>query len=128
VAARGDWRFMNNCVLVLGESGSGKSTSIRSLPHEETFILKVIPKPLPFKGSEKLYPIVDFKELTGNQYVCESADKIMSVIQHVSNKRPDIKNLIIDDCNYIMTADFMEKAFVKGYDKFTELAKNMWDI
>ena len=119
---------MNNAVLILGESGSGKSTSIRSLPPEETFILKVISKPLPFRGAEKLYPTVDFKELTGNQYVCESAEKILSVIQHVNNKRPDIKNLVIDDCNYIMTSEFMEKAFTKGYDKFLEMAKNIWDI
>jgi hypothetical protein len=119
---------MNNAVLVLGESGSGKSTSIRSLPHEETFIIKVISKPLPFRGSERLYPTVNFTELTGNQYISEDYQKVMACIKHVNNKRPDIKHLIVDDCNYLMTSEFMDKAFSKGFDKFTEMAKNMWDM
>ena len=41
---------MAESILILGESGTGKSTSIRTLPHEETFVLNVLNKPLPFRG------------------------------------------------------------------------------
>ena len=48
---------MAQSVLVIAESGAGKSTAIRNLRPEETFIINVANKPLPFKGWKNLYPI-----------------------------------------------------------------------
>ncbi len=50
---------MSNTSLIMGESGTGKSTSIRNLNPKETFIINVLNKPLPFKGYKSNY-----KELT----------------------------------------------------------------
>ena len=47
---------MNNFVVILGSSGNGKSSSIKSLDPKETFIINVLNKNLPFKGSKKKTP------------------------------------------------------------------------
>lgn len=119
---------MSNNVLIIGESGTGKSTSIRTLPHEETFIINVINKPLPFKGAGKKYTKFSKDNLTGNYYAGDNHDEIMKVISYVNLKRPEIKYLVIDDMGYTLTNDFMRSALVKGYDKFSMLAKDAWEI
>src|SRR5947208_3108195 len=93
-------RFMSNAVLVIGESGSGKSTAIRTLPPEETFIINVIGKNLPFKGANKKYTKLSVDGLTGNYYCSDNAANIRRVINLINTKRNDIKYLVIDDCGY----------------------------
>lgn len=119
---------MSNNVLIIGESGSGKSTSIRNLPPEETFIINVINKPLPFKGAAKRYIPISADGLTGNYYATDDHETIMRVIKLVNNKRLEIKYLIIDDLGYTLTNDFMKKALIKGWEKFSEMAKDMWEL
>jgi len=119
---------MSNNVLIIGESGTGKSTSIRTLPENETFILNVINKPLPFRGANKKYSSLSPDSLTGNYYASDDHAKIMRIIAYVNNKRPDIKYLVIDDFGYTITNDFMKSALVKGYDKFSTLAKDAWEV
>lgn len=115
-------------VLIIGESGSGKSTSIRTLPAEQTFLINVINKPLPFKGSNKLYNKLSSDGLTGNYYATDDHAVIMRVINLVNSKRPDIKYLVLDDAGYTLTNDFMRGALQKGYEKFSILAKDFWEI
>lgn len=115
-------------VLIIGESGTGKSTSIRTLPPKETFIINVINKPLPFKGASKNYLKLSPDGLTGNYYASDDHPTIMRVINTVNSKRPDIKYLIIDDMGYTLTNEFMRSALVKGYDKFSVLAKDAWEV
>lgn len=119
---------MSNNVLVIGTSGSGKSTSIRTLPPEETFCLNVLNKPLPFKGAQKRYTPLSSDGLTGNYYASDDHAAIMRVIRLVNTKRPEIKYLVIDDFGYFLTNSFMRAALVKGYDKFSMLAKDGWEI
>lgn len=113
---------MNNSILILGDSGTGKSTSIRTLPPKETFILNVINKPLPFRGSAKLYTKLSSDGLTGNYYCTDEAAQIKRVMNLVNNKRPDIKYLVLDDFGYVPMNAFMKRAMVKGYDRFSEIA------
>lgn len=115
-------------VLLIGESGSGKSTSIRTLPPEQTFLINVINKPLPFKGSNKLYSKLSVDGLTGNYYSTDKHETIMRIINLVNDKRPDIKYLVIDDAGYTLTNDFMRGALQKGFEKFSILAKDFWEI
>jgi adenylate kinase family enzyme len=119
---------MSNSVLILGESGSGKSTSIRTLNPEETFIINVIGKPLPFRGAKAKYNQLSSDGATGNYYATDDIVKLDRVIDLVDTKRVDIKNLIIDDFGYTVTNSFMRKANQRGYDKFIEMAKDMFDI
>lgn len=118
---------------VIGESGSGKSTSLGKVEElgliglipEETAIINVMDKPLPFKGSRKSYG----KMISdgGNYASVSDGPTIVKILEHLNN-RPDIKNVIIDDGQYIMAEEFMAKAKKKGYDKFNEIAKNMYDV
>lgn len=119
---------MSNSILLLGESGSGKSSSLRNLNPEETFVINVIGKPLPFRGAKSKYVPLSPDGLTGNYYATDDTTTIKRVINLVNNKRTDIKNLIIDDFGYTVTNSFMRKANQRGYDRFVEIAKDMFDI
>ena len=119
---------MSTSVLVIGESGTGKSTSIRTLPPEETFILSVLGKSLPFRGANKNYTKLSPDGLTGNYYASDDHARIVKVIKTINEKRPDIKYFVIDDFGYSITKNFMNKALERGYDKFSNLAKDAWDI
>jgi len=112
-------------VLVIAESGSGKSTSIETLDPKETFIINVANKPLPFKGWKSKYIQWSKENPTGNLYGKADADSIHACMRYVSEKRPEIKSIVIDDFQYMMGFEYMEKALEKGYDKFTKMAANL---
>lgn len=118
---------MSNMILIIGESGSGKSTSIRNLNHEETVIINVLNKPLPFLGYKKKYTSIINDNKTANYFASDDSKKIRECINRI-NKNNSIKNLIIDDFQYIMANQFMKKALEKGYDKFTEIGQSAWQI
>jgi len=118
---------MSNNLLIIGDSGTGKSTSIRNLNPSETFIINVINKNLPFRGAGKLYTRLSPDGLTGNLYSSDDPKQIRRVLKLINEKRLEIKNLIIDDFGYIIMNDFMRKALIKGYDKYSEIAKECAD-
>jgi hypothetical protein len=119
---------MSTNVLILGDSGTGKSTSIRTLPSQETFILNVIGKPLPFRGANKKYKKLSADGKEGNYYSSDNAQHIKRIIQLINQKRDDIKYLILDDCGYVIMNDFMKKSLEKGYEKYNTLGKEFSDI
>jgi len=113
---------MSVITLIIGESGTGKSTSIRTLNNEETFIINVLDKPLPFKGYKASYkPKVNYS-------TTDKASQILLQIKYINEKMPHIKNVIIDDSQYIMANEFMRRARERGFEKFTEIAQNFWNI
>lgn len=113
---------MSTSVLVLGESGSGKSTSMRNLDPESTVILNTINKPLPFKGWK-----TKFK---GKIHTTDKTGTIIKTISKISEAEEykHIKTIIIDDAQYLMANEFMRRAGEKGYEKFTEMANHMWSV
>lgn len=119
---------MSNLSIIIGESGTGKSTSIRNLNASETFIINIIDKPLPFRGYRSKYKAMTGDGAEGNYYATDDYSKIIKVLNHISNKRPDIKTIIIDDFQFIMTNEFMRRVMERGYDKFSEIAKHAWEI
>jgi hypothetical protein len=104
----------------MGESGCGKSTSIRNLDAKETYLINVLGKSLPFK-SKGYKP----KE---NYFQSDDAKLIAQCIRHISLKKPDIKTIVIDDFGYLMTTSFMHSALERGYDKYSILAKDIWEV
>lgn len=111
---------MAKIIAVVGDTGTGKSTSIRTMDPKDTYIVSVAGKELPFKGSEKLY-----NREAKNYKVVESASEILTLIRTLGKDYPNIKNVVIDDANYIMGFDLVNKATETGYTKFSLLAKNM---
>ena len=121
---------MSNVICLAGWSNSGKSTSLKYLDPAETFIISCTNKQLQIPGFRKKYPkvaVVDGK-LTGNWYVSNQYDKITNILKLVSKNRSDIKTVVIDDINYCLSNEIMENATVKGFEKFTQQAKNYYDL
>lgn len=119
---------MSKSVLIIGQSGTGKSTSIRNLNPEETFIINVLNKPLPFRGYAKNYVKENSESKKMNMAVTDNPKKIIDFINAINERRSEIKTLIIDDFQYVMSNEFMREALTKGYDKFSLIAKNAWEI
>ena len=108
---------------IVGSTGTGKSTSIKHLDPKETYIINVAKKELPFKGSEKLYNTEskNYKEI-------DDANEIARLLRAISDKAPHIKNIIIEDSNYIMGFNIVSKATEVGYMKFSLMAKDMVEL
>jgi hypothetical protein len=97
-------------VLILGESGSGKSASLRNFKPEEIGIINVNGKPFPFRNQ--------LKSVNTDSYT-----KIQSAL-----KNSKVKTLVIDDSQYLMANEFMRMAKVTGYQKFTDIGLNFWNL
>lgn len=97
-------------VLIMGESGSGKSASLRNFEPGEIGILNVASKPLPFR---KKLPKVDN---AGYQKI----EKALA--------NPSLKAYAIDDSQYLMAFEMFAKAKETGYGKFTDCAKRFYDL
>lgn len=116
---------MANLIGLFGPSGTGKSTSLGEVPEldikglnpEETVILSISGKPLPFRGWKKKFPLGE------RFFVTEDHEQVVNLIGKVNSERSDIKNIVIDDAGYLMTFVFMDKANEKGYDKFSKIAE-----
>lgn len=114
---------MGNIVMVLGPSGVGKSTSIKTLDADKTIIINVLHKPLPFKGARALYS----KE-RNNLFCLSDTAKVEAYVRAISDRRPECRHVVIDDATYLMRNEYFEKAQVKGYEKFTELARRFQQL
>lgn len=90
--------------MVYGQSGTGKSTSLRNFKNDEVAVVNVSGKPLPFKGDIKPYNTDNYQ-------------KIMSAISQT-----DRKSIVIDDATYLMVNEFMRTAKQTGYQKYTDMA------
>ena len=116
---------MAQSVLVIADSGTGKSTAIRNLNPDETFIINIANKPLPFKGWKKNYTLINKENPKGNLASASSAAGIIKAINHVDQKMPFIKTLVVDDWQYMSSFEYFDRAHEKGYDKFTQIAANL---
>lgn len=116
---------MGQGILIIAESGSGKSTSVETLDPKETFIINVANKPLPFKGWKKKYVLWSKDNPSGNMYDKAGAQNIEACIKYVNEKRPDIKNIIVDDFQYMSSFEFFDRSDEKGYEKFTQIGAHL---
>lgn len=114
---------MSRIIGIVGPSGSGKSTSLRTLNHEETYMINVLDKALPFKGSGQLY-----NKDNKNYFSTESYSEIITVLRAIDANRPEIKTVILDDIGFVMQTEFFARSAEKGYDKFTDIGQHMFLI
>lgn len=91
-------------VLILGASGSGKSTSLRNFSKGEVCVLNVAGKPLPFRGN------LD----TVNNATYESIGQTL--------KKNEFKTYVVDDSQYLLAFEMFDRAKETGYGKFTDIA------
>ena len=112
---------MSYATLILGESGTGKSTSLRNLDPSKTLLIQAVKKPLPFRS--KAWQPLTKDNPTGSIFVCDDANKINDIL-----KRSTREVIVIDDFQYIMSNEFMNRSDEKGYEKFTDIGKHAWTI
>lgn len=114
---------MANVCMLLGKSGTGKSTSIKNLKPEETIIFNTLKKRLPFKGSQTVYNVEK-----KNLFNVDSHTSLINLLQNVNEKALHCKNVIIDDMIYMMRKEYFQRAKETGYAKYTELAQHFQQI
>ena len=92
--------------MVYGQSGTGKSTSLRNFPVNEVAVINVSGKPMPFRTKLEVYNTDDY-------------GKVINAITKTQRK-----SIVIDDATYLMVGEFMRNAKVIGFQKFTDMAMN----
>ena len=114
---------MANNVIILGRSGTGKSSSIKTLDPKETVIVNVLKKKLPFKGSQTLYNTDNKNLLNMDDYT-----QVINMLQYIDKSMPNVKNIVIDDAIYVLRKEYFKRAKEQGYGKYTELAQHFQQI
>ena len=112
---------MSIATLILGNSGSGKSTSLRHLDPSKTILIQCIKKPLPFRAEG--WKAKSSLKAEGNIVQTDNPALIERIMR---NSPHDV--VIIDDYQAVMVNELMSRSSEKGYDKFTDIGKNAWNI
>ena len=109
--------------MIIGTSGSGKTTSLEKLDPKQTFYIDADGKGLSWKGWRKQY-----NKENKNYFQCDAPEQIFSLMQTIDEKQKQIKFLVIDTLNGCMVADEMRRAKEKAYDKWVDLAQSVYNI
>lgn len=126
---------MNSTLVgIVGSAGTGKSTAffrepalgIVGLDPKTTFVINVSGKPFPSRGWRNIYS--PFEGKTGNYLNAEDANVISKAMIYVSESRPEITNIVVDDFQYLMAFELIEKALRKDWDKWNEIAMHCMQV
>ena len=112
---------MSVSVLILGESGTGKSASLRNMNPEKTLMIQAIKKPLPFRSANWKQVIQGTQ--AGNVFVTDQFDRIITIMTKTQREI-----IIIDDFQYVLANEFMRRSQETGFAKFTEIGRHAWEI
>lgn len=121
---------MGTPVLILGDSGAGKTYSLRNVKPDNTILLQCIPKLLPFKSTGwKLHGkvLADGSRQQGNIFRFDDWNRIGELITRFGT-HPTKRVLIIDDFQVVMQHENMMRAYQTGFQKFTEMADHVWQL
>lgn len=107
--------------MIIGESGTGKTTSLRNLNPADVLLIQAVRKPLPFKSTE--WKPANKANPDGSIIHSDQSPKIVEMMQRTT--KPII---VLDDFQYILANAFMRRSAEVGFQKFTDIAKDAWDI
>ena len=116
---------MAKVIGIIGESGSGKTTSMRNLDPSTTMIVDCDKKGLPWRGWRDQY-----NGDKGNYIATDTPTTVMTVLKNVNEKEKyqHIRTVVIDTINGVMVSEEMRNAKVTGFGKWTDLAHYVWEI
>lgn len=116
---------MSKVIGIIGESGSGKTTSMRNLDPETTFYIDCDKKGLSWKGWKQQY-----SGEKKNYVATDTPSTLMNCLKHINDDEQyqNIKTVVIDTINGVMVAEEMRNAKVQGFGKWTDLAQYVWEI
>ena len=109
--------------MILGESGSGKTFSLRNFNPDEVILIQAVSKPLPFRNSFKPW---DSKAKTGSIVVTDQSKNICKAIETFPSYGKKV--IVVDDYQYTMANEYMRRSSETGFTKFTEIARHAWNI
>lgn len=112
---------MSYATLILGESGTGKTCSLRNLDPKNTLLIQPVRKPLPFRSAG--WKEIKEKGDGNNIFVCADPMKILAAM-----RASPFDVIVVDDWQYILASMFMASRNIKGFDKFTDIGGAGFDI
>ena len=112
---------MSIATLILGQSGTGKSTSLRNFNAADCLLIQAIKKPLPFRSGD--WQLCTKENPNGSVFCTDKASSICQAIE-----RTQKKIIVIDDFQYVMANEFMRRSHEKGFEKFTDIGRAAWDV
>lgn len=112
---------MSVATMILGESGTGKSTSLRGLDPARTLLIQTIRKPLPFRSAG--WKVKASMKADGNIIQTDSAEIIEKAMRSLPHEI-----VVIDDFQYMLANEFMRRSDEKGFEKFTDIGRHAWDV
>ena len=104
---------MSKIVLIIGKSGSGKSFSLKNLEKETSAIICPMPKGLPFRNDLDRIVTPDHAKISRSLKKAAEAGR---------------KLIVIDDFQYVMVKEFMDRVNEKGFQKFNDIAAHAYEI
>ena len=108
-------------VMIIGESGSGKTYAIKNLNPETVGIFLCEKNRLPFRKQFKTYKVRNMESEDGK--IIRQGQVISGILA-----KPKQKRYVIDDSQYIMANEYFDRAREKGYDKFTDIGSNFRNL
>ena len=116
---------MGKIIGVMGDSGAGKTTSMRNLDPKTTFYIDCDKKGLSWTGWKQNY-----NDKTKNYTKTDKPQVALQALRHINDdeKLKNIKTVVIDTINGLMVADEMRRSKEKGYDKWQDLAQSIYDL
>lgn len=117
---------MSIATMILGESGTGKSTSLRNMNPSNTLLIQAVKKPLPFRSNG--WKAATKENQDGSVFVSDKADIIVKAMTRTSKEI-----IIIDDFQYVMANEFMRRVTDvevgnAAFAKYNEIARHAWDV
>ena len=112
-------------VMITGPSGSGKTYSLKTFGTDDVGILSVEKGRLPFKSDLKIIKVKSFNDNEHSPAQANAAKYswIMSVIKNAKTK-----SIVIDDSQYLLAGEFFDRAYEKGFDKYTAIGANFRNL
>ena len=112
---------MSIACMILGQSGTGKTASLRNLDPAHTLLIQCISKPLPFRSEG--WTLRSKANPQGNIYRTDNSAHIVTAME-----RSTAEVVVIDDYQAVMVNELMGRSTEKGYEKFTDIAKGAWNV
>lgn len=122
---------MSIATLILGESGTGKSTSLRNLNPEKVSVYQCTNKPLPFRAKEWGKSVFNYSQLCSVKGIEHPLSPANTILRFLTESQKDI--LIIDDFQYLMSYEFMRGVGLKyekneAFERFNWIGRNAWSV
>jgi len=117
---------MSKKILILGRSGSGKSSSLRNFKEGEVGVISVQGKELPFRTDLAMYT-PKLTQLDNGTVVPHKYAGVMAALKKAGQGNSP-KVMVVDDAGYLMSDEFMKRSNEKGYDKFTQIADHFYTL